>query len=137
MLRWGLLDVTGIGAWDPWLGGERWDGWGLWWAEGGGEGVGLGVLGEDGDVGVPVGLGGAVGGDGGCVCTGGAVKGGTGGPGGGGDLGWEVSDDSGIVDTAADRPVCRNRACRGASGRIREVGDVALPLSLDSSHVSS
>ena len=80
------------------MGWEWWDGWGLWWAEGGGEGVGLGVLGEDGDVGVPVGLGGGVSGDGGGVSTSGTVKGVTGGPGGDGGLGWEVSDDSDIVD---------------------------------------
>jgi len=92
-----LLDVTGIGAWDPWLGWEWWHGWGLWWAESGGEGVGLGVLLEDGDVGVPVGLSGGVSGDGGSVRTCSTVKGVTSRPGGGGDLGWEVPDDSGIV----------------------------------------
>jgi hypothetical protein len=119
------------------LGWERWHGRGLWWAEGGSEGVGLGVLGEDGDVVVPVGLGGVVGGDGGFVGTAAAVKGVSGGPGGGGDLGWEVSDDSGIVGIGRDRSVCSGCACSGASGRTWEVGDVALPLSLDSSHVST
>ena len=133
VLCWSLLDVTAIGAWDPWLGWEWWDGWGLWWAEGGGEGVGLGVLGEDGNVSVPVGLGGVVRGDGGGVSTSGTVKGVTGGPGGGGDLGWEVSDDSDIV-VCVCWIICRGSSSSGSftivgsDGRGREVGDVTHPL---------
>jgi len=38
-----------------------WNCWGLWWAEEGGEGVGLVVLLEEGDVVIPGGLGGVVG----------------------------------------------------------------------------
>jgi len=52
----GLLEETGIGSWSPWEVWKWWNGWGFWWAESGGEGVHLGVLGEDGDVVVPDGL---------------------------------------------------------------------------------
>jgi len=134
-----LLDVTGISAWDPWLGWEWWDGWGLWWAEGGGEGVGLGVLGEDGNVSVPVGLGGVVRGDCGGVSTGGTVKGVTGGPGGGGDLGWEVSDDSDIVVCVLWSSSSGSFTIVSSDGGGREVGDVTHPLlgTTDSCHCTS
>jgi len=54
------FDVAGVRGWQPWQAGKWWDGWSLWWAEEGGEGVGLGVLLEDGDVVIPGGLGGGV-----------------------------------------------------------------------------
>jgi len=85
------LDVAIIGIWFPWHVWHWWDGWGLWWAEEGGEGVGLGVLLEEGDVVVPHGLGGVVGALAGHVQS---LLGGSGGPDSLGYLGWEVSGDS-------------------------------------------
>jgi len=88
-----LLEVAGVSGWGPWHVWEWWDSWGFWWAESGGEGVGLGVLGEDGNVGIPRGLGGVVAGQltrvEGTECSSGGVY-------LLGNIGWEISDDSGI-----------------------------------------
>jgi len=92
-LSWGLLEVAGVRCWCPRHVWEWWDSWRFWWAESGGEGVGLGVLGEDGNVGIPSGLGGVVTGQ----LTGvEGTEGGTGGVAHLSDLGREVSDDSDI-----------------------------------------
>jgi len=59
-LFWCGIYVAGVRGWQPWHAGKWWDSWRLWWAEEGGEGVGLGVLLEEGDVVIPGGLGGGV-----------------------------------------------------------------------------
>jgi len=115
------------------LGWEWWHGWGLWWAESGGEGVGLGVLLEDGDVGVPVGLGGGVSGDGGSISTSATVKSVTGSPGGLSNLSWEVSDGSSIVvDSSGGHCNTSIISCSGCEAGIGggswEVGDVTQLL---------
>lgn len=88
LLGSGSPDVAGVRGWHPWQAGKWWDSWRLWWAEKSGEGIGLGVLLEDGDVVIPGGLGRCVAVFGSgvfplLVCSGGMD--------GLGNLSWEVS----------------------------------------------
>jgi hypothetical protein len=110
-----------------------WDGWSLWWAEEGGEGVLLGVLLEDSDVGIPGGLGGVVGAEGGGVLEGECS---TRGVDGLGDLGWEVSHLSQIELGAVVCSVVLRGAESGGVGGANiagdwDVGDVTVELGHD------
>ena len=133
-----MLQVTGVSGWGPRHVWEWWDSWGFWWAESGGEGVGLGVLGEDGNVGIPGGLGGVVAGQLTCVegtecCSGGMRH--------LSDLCWHVSDDSDIVilgNGSEGGSVCFSIAGGGGWGggrvlRAWEVGNVTVVLTRDRS----
>jgi len=130
----GGFDVAGVGVWFPRHVWHWWDGWCLWWAEEGGEGVGLGVLFEEGDVVIPHGLGGVVGALAAHVQS---LLGGSGGPDGLGDLGWEVSGDSQVELDAVDKTKVRvsdlgdGSGGGGGDGGGWYVDNVTVLLALD------
>jgi len=126
-LCWSLLEVTGVSCWSPRHVWEWWDSWGFWWAEGGGEGVSLGVLGEDGNVGIPGGLGGVVAGQLARVQSG---CGTTGHPAHLSDLRWKVSDHSNIVfGGASGHSIAGGGGWGGCTiAGAWEVGDVTVVL---------
>jgi len=114
------LDVAGVRGWQPWHARKWWESWRLWWAEEGGEGVGLGVLLEEGDVVIPGGLGGGV------VAHRGGVErflGSSLGMGGLSDLSWEVSGLSQVKFESVGSTVVRVTDSDGGAGAGRLLGE--------------
>jgi len=132
--------IAGVGVWFPRHVWHWWDGWCLWWAEEGGEGVSFGIFLEEGDVVIPHGLGGVVGALAAHVQF---LLGVSGCPDGLGDLGWEESGDSQVELNCIDNTEVRvtdggGTTCGGGGdGGVWDVDDVTVLLALGGGEITT